>query len=86
MPPHYGKFIAYFRVSTDRQGKSGLGLPTQEALASGEDTAEGKRRRGETEGDGERAAHPASAGTVNYCAGRREGRTSALRVSPLRGL
>jgi hypothetical protein len=24
--PHYGKFIAYYRVSTDQQGKSGLGL------------------------------------------------------------
>jgi hypothetical protein len=24
-PQHQGKFIAYFRVSTDKQGKSGLG-------------------------------------------------------------
>ena len=30
MPPHYGKFVASYRISTDRQWPNGLGLaPTR---------------------------------------------------------
>ena len=34
MPVHHGKFISDYRVSTDKQGKSGLGLDAQKAAVA----------------------------------------------------
>ena len=32
--PHAGRFIAYYRVSTDKQGRSGLGLEAQQTAVT----------------------------------------------------
>jgi DNA invertase Pin-like site-specific DNA recombinase len=40
MTAHFGRFVAYYRVSTDKQGRSGLGMDAQEAAVEQRQTCE----------------------------------------------
>ena len=76
MPAHHGKFVSYYRVSTDKQGKSGLGLEAQKAAVA--DRLNGGRWQivgefTEVEG-GKRASRPHSMQPLPYA--RRQGETA----------
>ena len=69
MPVHHGKFVSYYRVSTDKQGKSGLGLDAQKAAVA--DRLDGGRWQivgefTETE-SGKRASRPQLDAAIAAC-------------------
>src|SRR6476660_7449329 len=69
MPAHHGKYVSYYRVSTDKQGKSGLGLDAQKAAVA--DRLDGGRWQivgefTETE-SGKRASRPQLDAAIAAC-------------------
>ena len=73
-----GKYIAYYRVSTDRQGRSGLGLDAQRArVASYIEQVDGQLVTEYTEVEsGKRNSRPELSAALRQC--RREGATLVL--------
>ena len=68
-PAHFGKFVAYYRVSTDKQGKSGLGLEAQQtAVKRWLDGGTWKLLASFTEVEsGKRVQRPELAKALAYC-------------------
>jgi DNA invertase Pin-like site-specific DNA recombinase len=68
-PAHFGKFVAYYRVSTDKQGRSGLGLEAQqEAVKRWLDGGTWKLLASFTEVEsGKRVQRPELAKALAYC-------------------
>ena len=69
MTPHHGRYVAYYRVSTQKQGASGLGLDAQEQKVK--DFLDGGRWQlvatfTETE-SGRRANRPELVKALAYC-------------------
>ena len=69
MHAHNGKFVSYYRVSTDKQGRSGLGLDTQKAAVT--DRLDGGRWQIVAEfievESGKRASRPQLDGAIAAC-------------------
>jgi DNA invertase Pin-like site-specific DNA recombinase len=68
-PAHFGKFVSYYRVSTDKQGKSGLGLEAQQTAVKGWlDGGTWKLLASFTEVEsGKRVQRPEMAKALAYC-------------------